>query len=81
MVISGHFFAICMFIFHKTEVQTVILRCLTSLTLNWYKRYDKKCKKKKNAKNANEGYFYKIAKIWKWKCLHFFVITLKQISV
>ena len=26
--ISGHFFAICMFIFHKTEVSTVILRCL-----------------------------------------------------
>ena len=25
--LSGHFFAICVFIFHKTEVQTVILRC------------------------------------------------------
>ena len=25
--ISGHFFANCMFIFHKTEVQTMILRC------------------------------------------------------
>ena len=29
-----------MFIFHKTEIQTVILRCLTSLNLNWYKSYD-----------------------------------------
>ena len=33
--ISGHFFASYMFIFHKTEVQTVILRCLTSLNLIW----------------------------------------------
>ena len=48
--ICGHFFAICMFIFHKTEVQTLILRCLTSLNLNWYKIYDTK---RKNAKNAN----------------------------
>jgi hypothetical protein len=29
-----------MFIFHKTEIQTVILRCLTSLNFNWYKSYD-----------------------------------------
>ena len=29
--ISGHFFAICMRIFHKTEVQTVILRSLRGL--------------------------------------------------
>ena len=27
-IISGHFVANCMFIFHKTVVQTVILRCL-----------------------------------------------------
>ena len=38
--ICGHFFAKYMFIFHKTEIQTVILRCLTSLNLNWYKSYD-----------------------------------------
>ena len=37
--ISGHFFAICMFIFHKTEVQTVILRCLTGLNLNRFNSY------------------------------------------
>ena len=37
--ISGHFFAICMFVFHKTEVQTVILRCLTGLNLKFWK-YD-----------------------------------------
>ena len=42
-----------MFIFHKTEIQTVILRALTSLNVNWYKRYDIKHKKAKNAKDAN----------------------------
>ena len=33
-----------MFIFHKTEVQTVILKCLTSLNPNWFKSYDTKRK-------------------------------------
>ena len=42
--ISGHFLAICMFIFHKTEIRMVILRCLTGLNLNWFKSYDTKCK-------------------------------------
>jgi hypothetical protein len=37
---SSHLFANCMFIFHKTEVQTVILRCLTGLNLDWFKSYD-----------------------------------------
>ena len=31
-------------IFHKTEVQTVILRCLTGLNSDWFKGYDTKCK-------------------------------------
>ena len=43
-MISCHFFANYMIIFHKTEVQTVILRCLTGLKLNWLKSYDTKCK-------------------------------------
>ena len=43
--VSGHFFAICIFIFHKTEVQTVILRCLMGLDLNWFKSYGLKCSK------------------------------------
>ena len=34
------------------EVQTVILRCLTCLYLNWCKSYDTKCKKCKNSKNT-----------------------------
>ena len=34
---SGHFFAICMFIFHKSEIQTVILKCLIGLNPNQQK--------------------------------------------
>ena len=36
MNISGHFFANYMNIFHKTEVQAVILIGLTGLILNWF---------------------------------------------
>ena len=43
--VSDHFFAICIFIFHKTEVKTVILRCLIGLDLNWFKSYGLKCSK------------------------------------
>ena len=42
--VSGHLFAICIFIFHKTEVQTVILNCLIGLNLNLFKSYNTKCK-------------------------------------
>ena len=38
--ILGHFSANCMFVFHKTEVQTVILRCLMGLNLDWLKIFD-----------------------------------------
>ena len=44
---SGHFFANHMVIFHKTEIQTVILRWLMSLDLNWYKSNDTKQKTQK----------------------------------
>ena len=40
MAIYDHFspfLANCMFILHKTEVQTVFLRDLTILNLNWHK--------------------------------------------
>ena len=33
-----------MFMFHKTEVQMVILRCLTGLNLDCFKSFDSKCK-------------------------------------
>ena len=38
--ISGHFLANYIKIFHKKEVQTVILRCLVCLNLNWIKSYN-----------------------------------------
>ena len=57
--IYGHFFANYMFIFHKTEIQTVILRCLMSLNLNWYKSYDTK---RNNSENANLCFWTKLQK-------------------
>ena len=50
--ISSPISNIYMNIWHKTEVQTVILRCLMGLYLNWFKSYDTKWKTHKNAKNA-----------------------------
>ena len=35
-------FLLCTKIFHKTEVQTGILRCWRGLNLNWFKSYDTK---------------------------------------
>ena len=37
--ISSHFFGIYIYIFQKTEVQKVILRCWTFLYLNWFYSY------------------------------------------
>ena len=51
--ISGHFSANCMFIFHKKEVQTVILRCLTGLNIDWFKNYGLRCKWRPRACLAN----------------------------
>ena len=51
--IPGHFFAMCMFIFHKTEVQRVILICLMGLNCNWFKSYGLKCILRLNATLAN----------------------------
>ena len=45
--ISGHFFANYMDIFHKTEVQTTILRFLTYLNLSCFKSSGIKCKSAK----------------------------------
>ena len=44
MTISGHFFVNFINIFHKTEISTVIFRCLTCLNLNWIKNYNIKHK-------------------------------------
>ena len=51
--ISGHFFANHMFIFHKTEVQTVILRGWTDLNLDWFKSYGFRCILRLGASSAN----------------------------
>ena len=48
-----------MFIFHKTEVQTVILKCLMSLNPNWYKKL---WHKTKNPRSANEYFCTKSQK-------------------
>ena len=42
--ISGHFFANYMVIFHKSEVQTVVLRCLTGLHLDWFRHCGLRCR-------------------------------------
>ena len=56
--VSGHFFATCVFIFHKTEVQTVILRCLMGLNCNWFKSYGLRCSRRPRASSVN---FWKVA--------------------
>ena len=58
--ISGLFSTNHIDVFHKTEVQKVILKCLTSLNPNWFKSYDTK---RKNARNANECFCTKSPKI------------------
>ena len=56
--ISGHFSANCILIFHKNEVQTVILGCLTGLNLDWFKSYGLRCRMRPRACLAK---FQKIA--------------------
>ena len=56
--ISGHFVAICIFFFHKTEVQTLNLRCLTGLNLNWFISYSLRCSRRPCVSSVN---FWKIA--------------------
>ena len=72
---SGHFFANYMFIFHKTEIQTVLLKCLRSLNLNWYKSYDKKRKRWKHL------FLYKVAKKREMEIFVFCVINFELIEV
>ena len=51
--IPGHFFTICVYIFHKIEVLTVILRCLMGLNLDWVKSYGLKCSLRHRASSAS----------------------------
>ena len=65
-----------MLIFHKNEVQLVILRCLTSLDLNWYKRFDtKRIKTQKTQKS------FLFTKSQKTQIFAFYVITIQQIKI
>ena len=65
-----------MFIFYKTEIQTVALRCLISLNLNWYKSYDTK---RKNTKNAI--LFFLNPKKPEMEIFAFCVITFEPIRI
>ena len=47
------FIVISVFIFHKTDVLTVILRCLMGLNLEWVKSYGLRCSPRPNASSAN----------------------------
>ena len=76
--ISSQISAIYINIFHKTEVQTVILRCWTVLYINWLKSYDKNEKHAKTQKTQKSPktvhtkfFFYKIPPKRKWEKLHF----------
>ena len=80
MTIFGHFFANFIYIFHKTEVQTVIFRCLTGLDLNLIKSYDTKRKKTLKRKKHNWVFFDKIAKKNEMEFFAFFVITFEPIK-
>ena len=79
MTIFGHCFANCMFIFHKTEVQTVILRCLMSLNLNWYKSYDKKHKNAKKNQKMQTSVFVKNGKKKEMEIFAYCFITFDPI--
>ena len=56
-IVSSHFVAVCIFIFHKTVVQTVILRCLTGVNCNWFKSYGLRCIRRPRASSVT---FWKI---------------------
>ena len=40
MILSDHFLANYLYVFHKIELQTIILMCLTCLNLFWIKSYN-----------------------------------------
>ena len=83
--ISSQLSAIYMIIFHKTEVQTVILRCWMGLYLNWFKSYDTKWKTSKNAKitknSTYEIFFLQNRTKTKMEKIAFCVITFDPIKI
>ena len=86
--ISSQISAVYINIFHKTEVQTVILRCWTGLYHNWFKSYDKNEKHVKNAKTPKIAkhstwilYFLQNCRKPKIEIIAFCVITFQPIKV
>ena len=53
MTISSHIFENYNYIFHKSEVQTVNLRCWRGLNSNWFKSYDTSEKRVKTQKTLH----------------------------
>ena len=59
-------------VFHKTEIQTVMLRCVMVLILNWFKSYNtnekhakmQKCKKRKNHPKQYMDLFWAFWAFW-----------------
>ena len=84
---SGHFCANWMKIFHKMEVQTVTLRCWTSLNHDWYNSYDTKCKwNPKMQKTQETEKTLQVFFLQNWKKLEreifaFWVITFEPIKI
>ena len=87
-IISSQISAIYIIIFHKTEVQMVILSCCTGLYLNWCKSYDKNEKHMKNTKNPKITknstrilFFLQNRTKTKMEIIAFCVITFEPIEV
>ena len=86
--ISSQISTIYIINFHKTEVQTVILRCWTGVHLNWFKSYDKNEKHAKSVKNPKITknisrilFFLQNRTKTKMEIIAFCVITLEPIEV
>ena len=73
------FFANYILVFYKTEIQTIILKCVMSLNLNWYKSYDKKHKNAKKAKDANVCFCKKRPKKKEMEIFAYCVTTFEPI--
>ena len=75
-------------IFHKTEVQMVILRCGTVLYINWLKSYDKNenhaktQKMQKSPKTVHTNFFFLQNRTkTKMEKIAFCVITFEPIKI
>ena len=79
--VSGHFFAICIFIFHKTEAHTVILRCTMGLNLNWFKSYGLRCSKMQSFPFLIFNDFVKKTQMCVFCIFGFCVITFVPIKI